>query len=218
MKTFKLFLVGTIVIMFFGQGCTYALKINNLDEYYSSSANLTQKISIGIINGGIGNIPERHIEEIVFQLRASNQFQEVQYPMSNKGKKPNYTIEITPRIKYDGAGTNFLVNWPGVYIFMPGWNGYKYYADIRTDIKYNSDKNVSVEKKYEMVYKANQSEFYRTWTVPVDWFLTFGVSSLIGGFFVTSFDDDIQGEFFRYYSPAYAKFLANKIVVDLSTF
>jgi hypothetical protein len=216
MKILK-FLVSVVFVGVFLEGCTYAMKVNNLDEYYSSSGYLSKKISIGIVNNGQGQISDKHIDEIVFQLRAMNQFTEVQYPMSSKSKKPDFVVEIGPRIKYDGSGLNFLINWPGVYIFMPGWNGYKYTADIKTEIKYVAEKGQPVEKRYETLFRANQSEFDRTWTVPMDWFLTFGVSSLIGGFFVTSFDEDVQPEFFRYYSQPYAKFIANKIVVDLST-
>lgn len=212
MKKIKFILIFSLIV-----NCSHNLHIHNVEDYYSPTPSLNKKYSIGIVNSTRNKLQEKHLEDIVAAFRASGNF-DVTYPATKaSGKKFDYVIDISPNASYDGKGTNFLVSFPGFLIFMPYWNGYGYTANIDTKVQMNDSSNKDLGfKNHRVEYRMNHSEFDRTWTMGTDWLLTFGVLSFIGGFVYMGFDSDIENEVFRNYSPAYAKYIVNKISQDIA--
>ncbi|PJZ76194.1 hypothetical protein [Leptospira neocaledonica] len=203
-----------LLLLWAFSSCTYALKVQNINDYYASYSAGVKKHRIGIQVQARNQIEEKHIEEVVIALRATGNF-EILFPY-NPATKADLIIEVSPIVKYDGSIANYFISWPGVYIFMPGWNGYKYYANLDTNYSIKKSNNQVLKQGVIPVnYKINQSDIGRTWVEGVDWLLTLGVTSLIAGFFYTSFDDDIQGDLFRNYGQAYGKFIANKLSQEI---
>ncbi|MCG6166545.1 hypothetical protein LFX25_01600 [Leptospira sp. FAT2] len=200
----------------FVANCSHSLKIQNLSEYYSSYSFAGKKHKIGVIINSANPAEERHAEEILQALRATGNF-EVIFPYNPTASKVEYILELRPKVTYDGSRWNFLISFPGFLIFAPAWNGYKYFADIETDITIKKNNIVTKQIMIPFSLKANHSDLGRTWTQGVDWLLTLGLSSLIGGFIYTSFDSDIEGEFFRNYVNSYGKYIANKIANEFGT-
>ena len=132
---------------------------------------------------------ERLLNEIVDNLRILGAIK-VKYPYAmNKGNEVDYILDFLVTSEYKGNPINFLISFPGYIIFAPWWNGYNY--------------NTIINRKIETKYKCKHSEFDRTWTQGVDWLLTYGIASLIGGIIYISYDNDITSEFVRKYAPNY---------------
>ncbi|XDD51614.1 hypothetical protein AB3N59_07735 [Leptospira sp. WS92.C1] len=211
---------STMLTLFIGlvflSSCSHSLKIQNLGEYYNSYSFNGKKVKIGLVMNTNTPVEERHAEEIAQSLRSTGNFDIIfPYNPSNSGKV-DYVFEIAPKVVYDGSKWNFLISFPGFLVFAPAWNGYLYFANIDTEITIKKNNVVAKKTVIPFNLRVNQADFGRTWAVGLDWLVTIGVASLIGGFFFTSFDDDIQGELFRTYVNQYGKYIANKISADLS--
>ena len=200
-------------------GCSHSLSLTNEDDYYASSPMFNKEnISIGILPAQSSE-DERLLEEIVDNIRSLGTIK-VKYPYAmNKGHEVNYIIDFGIQKEYKGNPINFLISFPGFYVFAPWWNGYKYSTNINTKITifdYNSS-DVLLSKKIETVFHCKHSEFDRTWTQGVDWLATYGLASLVGGIYYMTYDDDITSDFLKKVSPNYGKYIARKFVTSMSS-
>ena len=62
---------------------------------------------------------------------------------------PDLVLSIDHRLQYRSSGWNFLVNWPGFAVFMPGWIGYGYHADIETHVTIHDAQGALVARKVD---------------------------------------------------------------------
>lgn len=204
----KRLLVCVVLVL---SGCSHDLVLKNKDDFYSNPVVLEKEVTLGMMPvSGAAN--ERHVNSIIEQLRFSGM--RVVYPYSPASPRPvDYIAQVDVSPHYKGAGTNFLVSFPGFLIFAPAWNGYRYVADIDTKVTLINPQTREIisSNTYNVQYKCNQSEFDRTWTQGCDWLLTIGVASLIGGIVYTQYDTDITDEFQRSYSGSYGSYIARKV-------
>jgi hypothetical protein len=112
--------------------------------------------------------------------------------------------------EYRGAGTNFLVNFPGFLVFAPAWNGYKYQANPRTSVVLRSSAGQTTEAiAWQHNYEFHQADIGRTWT-QISW-LEFGVIAFIGGVAFVSYDTDQTEPFIETVRTGYGRQIAHLI-------
>ena len=211
------FIVFILIIQFF-IGCSHSLTVTNEDEYYASSPMISKE------NLELGILPpqtleeERLVEEIIDNLRSNGNIK-VKYPYSmGSGHSVDYLVDFRIQRENKGSPMNFFISFPGYIIFTPWWNGYKYSTDIMTKVNFFDFKTseVLLNRSFETLYECKHSEFDRTWTQGLDWILTYGIASLIGGLYYTSYDDDISTEFNKKIAPNYGKYISRKLMSSIN--
>ena len=205
-------IISSILFFIIFTGCAHQLTITNADDYYFSTPYIDKLISIGILPcQSQGN--ERLVNEVVDNLRGLGNMKVVFPYVYSEHNPVDYVLEFNIQTDYSGDGMNFLISFPGFIILAPWWNGYIYNADVNTKViitDYNT-KQIIMTKAYDTRYNCRQSEFDRTWTQGADFFLTYGMASLIGGFLFTEYDNDITPYFVRGYSQSYGSYIARKV-------
>lgn len=170
--------------------CAHSLTVKNLDSYKTFTANsLKQPLSLGIVP--VGKVDQKLLNGIAGQLGA---FQaKVIMPYTASARQADVVAVITVDSKYDGSGWNFLISFPGFLIFAPVWNGYVYEVThaITVQLKRGLD-NEHIDKfTLPVVLDIRHSDIDRTWVMAVDWLLTYGVVSIVGGIIYVNYDDDV---------------------------
>ncbi len=117
-------------------GCSHALQITNLNDYYSEPARpLKEPVKIGVTSSG-DTSPQagRYVAAVVEAIKKNSSVAQVVYPYKQAEQKDavDAVADISVNPKYSGRGSNFLVNFPGFLIFAPAIWGYGYNADINT--------------------------------------------------------------------------------------
>ncbi len=110
-------------------------------------------------------------------------------------------IHITKETMMLGSAKNFWISFPGVYAFLPGYLGYEYSLQNTYRLRIELPGSLPIDETIEVAKKARHSDWNRSWLVPLDWFVTLGASSLLGGFYMTRFDTDIQEQLQKEASP-----------------
>ncbi len=209
-----MFVLLLMIFLMSNFGCSHSLKIKNVYNYSARMPYIEDNIKIGLVTNSFGKA-EHFFNAFLDECYGLGRNVEVIYPYAYGAKKQvDYIVELNPEIDYDGSGMNFIISFPGFLIFTPGWHGYNYSVDIYTDVTvtdYDTRKTV-FRKRYYTEYKCSHSEFDRTWTTGVDWLLTGGVCSLLGGCYFVTYDDDITYEFNNRLSRPYGNYIARKVM------
>jgi len=195
--------------------CTHALKIDNLPDTSFTSAPPPKQsaLVIGVVNHGSPDT-EGYVEAVAQALQLHAAVGRVIYPHA-KGAEVDALIQISVNPEYRGAGTNFLVNWPGFLAFAPAWNGYKYRANPRTKVEIAAPDGQTLDTlSWEYDYVFHQADMGRTWT-ELGW-LEWGVTPLIGGFVFMQYDTDQTPHFIEEASASYGRQVAAQIAQRLA--
>ncbi|MBJ6750681.1 hypothetical protein [Geomonas anaerohicana] len=153
----------------------------------------------------------KYITAIVDALQRNSAIERVIYPYStaNNQNQADAVIDISVNPRYDGNGSNFLVNWPGFLIFAPAIWGYGYTADIKTEATITNLKNGKTQQlSIPAQFEFRQAEIDRTWT-EIGWFEV-GIIPLLGGIVFTAYDSDLTPEFIKNVAPTYGPYVATK--------
>lgn len=216
----RVLLLACLFAFFVVSGCSHQMHITNTEDYFSPpSPPLAKPIKLGITSSSVTDPKTgRYVNAVVDALQRSGNFERVLYPFSqtvNQGQA-DMLVDIAVKPKYDGSGANFFINFPGFLIFAPAIWGYKYNAEIETqinvtDLKTNASKQFTIPTKY--IFR--HADTGRTWT-EVSW-LEVGVIALIGGVVFTGYDEDTTPEFITVVSPNYGAYVSRKIVDALGS-
>lgn len=106
--------------------CAHPLEIRNLDRYSSLARGepLERQTVIGLVTsapdaetrrlaGGVGKALGRYSARVL-------------QPYDPKTAQAEVVARITATPRYEGSGSNWLVNFPGLLVAAPSWNGYAY--------------------------------------------------------------------------------------------
>lgn len=220
MKRSRLLVILLLALV--ATGCTHALEITNLDEYYAPPpAPFKQQMTVGVTSPNTGDAQNgRYVGAVVDALQRSGSFDRVIYPFSQAehGSIAQVVLDIGVSPKYDGSGSNFFVNFPGFLIFAPAIWGYEYQANITTSVKVTDQKSGrSRDAVVPTNYIFRQAEIDRTWT-EVGWFSYLFPIPLVGGFFFMEYDPDVTREFITTVAPSYGPYVAGKVLPVISEF
>lgn len=207
-------LLTLIIMTFMAIGCSHSLEITNLNENFAVPPTPPEKTaSVGVVSGQMDDpVNDGYIFSVVSALRRSGNFERIIYPYKHAThrQKVSSIVHLTVLPEYEGAGSNFFINFPGFLIFAPAIWGYGYEAEIVTmaDISFPS---LSKSKHVEIspVYTFRQAEIDRTWT-EIGWFEV-GVIPLIGGIVFTQYDPDVTEPFISEVKSNYGDYVASKI-------
>ena len=108
-------------------GCAHPVEIKNLDKYQSIASRepLEKQTGIGIIASAPDASTLRVANAVGPQLaRHAAKVVQPYTPAAAGTVEVLARISVTPR--YEGAGGNWLVNFPGLLFLAPSWAGYAY--------------------------------------------------------------------------------------------
>jgi len=199
-------------------GCSHQLTLTNENDYYFSTPYFDDCIVVGIASPSSG-LSEVFLNEVVDNMRIMGDIKVIYPYMYSKNNPVDYLKDFNVSTSYKGDGNNFFVSFPGFLILAPWWHGYTYGMDINTKVTitdYEANEPI-LSDSYQTSYKCVHSQFDRTWTQGVDWLLTIGACSLIGGIYFTTYDEDITNEFSRSVSQPYGKYISRKIGTSIKS-
>lgn len=222
MKREKIFKKLTIVpsilitIMLFIFACTHSLEIKNLNTYTSLELNpLVKPLSIGIVSSPGDPHCEKLIKGIGQALVGSQAEVILPYsPTSAREVDVLANISVTP--KYEGSGWNFLINFPGFFVFVPAWNGYVYKVNYDVDILLKravDNKNID-SLSIPVHLNIRHAAINRTWT-EVSWF-EWGIIAFIGGIAFTQYDDNVSPLVADKIQEPIGDYIAQKIIKSIN--
>lgn len=136
------------------------------------------------------------------------------------GFTPDHRVEIRIGPDYSGDSRNWLVTWPGCYVFACAWNGFLYHADVGTDVQLlglDSDASEAGLENIPAKFDISHCSYWRGfWSGTGWWFPGFGLHNTVTGLFFTKLDPNIVGEFHKEGNQLYGNYVADKIVRRLS--
>lgn len=136
------------------------------------------------------------------QLETTGLFSSIKIGNTAESAEPEaIRIHITKETAMLGSAKNFWISFPGVYAFLPGYLGYEYSLQNTYRLRIELPGSLPMDETIEVAKKARHSDWNRSWLVPMDWFVTLGASSLLGGLYMTRFDTDIQEQLQKEASP-----------------
>jgi len=107
-------------------GCAHPLEVKNLERYGSIARGdpLERETAVGLIAAAPDAESLRLIGLVGTALGKYSATVIQPYAPEAGGAEVLARITATPR--YAGSGANWLVNFPGLLVFAPGWGGYHY--------------------------------------------------------------------------------------------
>jgi hypothetical protein len=109
--------------------CAHPLEIRNLDRYSSLARGepLERQTVIGVVTSA----PDAETRRLVAGVgKALGRYSaRVLQPYEPKAAPAEVVARISATPRYEGAGSNVLVNFPGLLVGAPAWNGYAYTVD-----------------------------------------------------------------------------------------
>lgn len=201
-------------------GCSHALEVKNLDRYQEPI-----RLERAGLQSRVGVVPYRGPREALFffnalveRLALSPAIEELRTDyVEEPGAAflPDVVLQIDHRIDYRSSASNFFVNWPGFLIFLPGWIGYGYDADIATTVSIRDARGTLVaEEAIPVAYHMRHADMDRTVWAGFGWFPPLWTATALGGgiYDAVTFDDDVIGGFQAAVSDNYAQYVANRIL------
>lgn len=133
-------------------GCAHPAEIRNLDSYRSPAPReaLERETAIGVIASAPDADSLRLVRAVGAALEKHSARVVQPYKPGAGGAEVVARISATPR--YQGAGSNWLVNIPGLLVLAPTWNGYAYTIDYSFQV---------------LLTRAWDNAKIDSWTVPV---------------------------------------------------
>ncbi len=130
---------------------------------------------------------------------------------------PDYSISIEPQVEYESSAWNFLISWPGFVIFTPAWNGYIYYANVRTTVTvYDKEEKKIKAFDIDIPYSIRHAEFDRTvWSEGLGWLFWTAPAFFSGIYTAIVFDDDITNEIQFNIKDNYRGYVVEQVVKEI---
>jgi hypothetical protein len=109
--------------------CAHPIEIRNLERYSSLARGepLERQTAIGLIASAPDAPTQRLVEGVGTALGKYSA--RVIQPYSPASARAEVVARITATPRYEGAGSNWFVNFPGLLVLAPSWNGYAYTVD-----------------------------------------------------------------------------------------
>jgi len=196
-------------------GCAHDMEVLNLQDYAHPAVfrDNDTKFDLAVAKSSIDPAAmwlSNAVERELSSRREVGHFNTEVKP-GTKFSPTSYVLSIDPTISFDTSGWNFIVNWPGGFIFAPAWHGYNYVANISTIVAIHDANGQSLrEIKVDTPYYFRHADFGRCWW-PIFQFNLFG--NLIGGVYTSlSYDDDATTPFQRAVEQNYASFVADRLL------
>jgi len=108
-------------------------------------------------------------------------------------RKVDIVANIELHSQYDGAGINFLIDWPGFLIWTPAWNGYVYRIRHNFGVRLENSKSDTTFDTFNIPVDLDvrHAAMNRTWLAESGWWLLYSVPALIGGIVHTNYDPNV---------------------------
>ncbi len=207
------------------------MEVLNLDSY-TVMPEQGQPMDIAIRPFEGDSDAKLYMAAIVDALRVHPAIKTVQYNWTGQdgviGFNPSHTISLSITPQYKGSGNNFLITWPGSYVFACAWNGFEYEASVETvvtltptpetkSIVANGSADVQgLSNTIKMDFDMRHCDFERGfWSGTSWWFPGWGVHNIVTGFIFAQYDTDATKPFHDIVDPVYARYVANEIVILL---
>jgi len=178
MTTFiRLSLLMSAVLLL--SGCAHQLEIKNIGNYRTFQLSALEQPEEQQLVMGVGHALDKYPTKVVYPYT------------SNNHQKVDIVANIGIKSRYEGAGTNFLVSFPGFLIWAPAGFGYTYYATYDFYITLTRVSDGARIDSWPMTVRLDlrHADFGRTW-VEMSWFEV-GILAFIGGVAFTQYDDDV---------------------------
>ncbi len=200
-------------------GCTYPIKINNLNEFLVSHERLDERVKIGILSYNGPSENRLYFNMVVDALRRHPSTKIKQDLILGKSKgnfRPDCYLSILPETSYEGDNINFLTTFPGFLIFAPSWVGYKYSAEIHTTVEiFNRDGKKVDTIVLDPRYKFSHMDFERGFWAYTGWWIFYGAGSLVSAPFMVRYDTDATPLFQNSIRNNYGDFVAESTMAAL---
>jgi hypothetical protein len=106
--------------------CAHPLEIRNLDQYSSLARGepLERQAVVGVVTSAPDTETQRLLGGVGKALGKYSA--RVLQPYDPKSAQAEVVARITATPRYEGSGSNWFVNFPGLLVGAPSWNGYAY--------------------------------------------------------------------------------------------
>lgn len=106
--------------------CAHPLEVRNLDQYSSLARGepLERQTVVGLVTSA----PDAETQRLLGGVgKALGKYSaRVLQPYDPKTAQAEVVARITATPRYEGSGSNWFVNFPGLLVGAPSWNGYAY--------------------------------------------------------------------------------------------
>ena len=223
------FLLIMLATVSFGiTGCTHEMQIENIKDYEVTPVTGVP-VDVAIAAKYYSLDEAVYFDAFVTALRGHPHVNVVRTSWSQekeeKGFNPGYIVSLDINPAYEGSGDNWIITWPGCYIFTCAWAGYKYSANVITDVNI-----VPCDKSSEMMQKCGVTPQEQSESIACDftfrhcdfgrgfwsgsgwWMPGFGLHNIFVGMFYTDYEPKATEPFHTAVDDTYGKYIANKIV------
>ncbi len=209
-------------------GCTHSMEVLNLEDYVViSETGQPMDIAISPFEGDDDAMV--YMRAIVEALRAHPATRTIQPNWTGLvnlvGFNPSHTITLQVTPQYKGSGNNFLITWPGSYIFACAWHGFEYEASVNTVVDITptvdaqsmaSDAGIDVpvlSRSIKTDFEMRHCDFERGfWSSSSWWVPGYGVHNIVTGLIFIQYETDATKPFHDVVDPVYSRYVANEIV------
>ena len=200
-------------------GCTYPIKISNLDDFSPVPQRLDKRVKIGILSYNGPKENRMYFNMVVDALRrhfSVEAKQDIRIGESRGSFVPDYYISILPKASYEGDRNNFFTAFPGFLIFAPSWAGFKYSAKIHTTVEIFDRDGKKVDGiMLEPQYKFAHMDFERGFWTYTGWWIFYGAGALVSAPFMPRYDPDATPDFQKSVRNSYGDFVAESTIAKL---
>ena len=130
----KGFIAAFLLCLILLGGCAHSLEVKNIDEYRMESIPyVEEEVSIGVNSTSSDFFCKKLVSSTVSALRNYSS-KVVMLHRLGSSMPVDVIADINVNSKYEGSGSNFVISWPGFFIFTPAWHGYIYKANYDFNI------------------------------------------------------------------------------------
>ena len=200
------------ILVVLGTGCSHQLTIKNIDSYRTyGMIHLNKPLTIGIMSDA--NVPEQQklLDGVSSALAQSSA--RVIFPFSmHNHSKVDVIANVEISSEHKGSGWNFLINWPGFFIFTPAWHGYNYEVrhTIHCTLTEGETKAVIDTFQIPIALDIRHAAINRTWT-EISW-LEVSAIAFVGGLVFINYDESVTPLVSEKVEGPLGKYIAHEIV------
>jgi hypothetical protein len=198
--------------------CTHSLRLVNEEDFaLPVTEGPRQKVAVLPYEGDEANAPFH--AHIVDGLRLHPSVSEVRSDWTWGANEPGFTPDIVvaaqPDVDYRGSGANFLIGFPGFFVFANAWHGYVYKADLRTRVVvYDPVTRAPLrDEALQTDWDLRHCDFGRGFWTHVGWWTPgYGAASALTALYMMSYDGDVTKPFQKEVRQPYGSFVAETIL------
>jgi len=221
--------VACLVLLVLGTGCTHQMEVTNLSKYYTAplsgvpfdicvepfrGANEEAIYFTAVVNG-------LRVHPHVGRVRVGRVPDEDELSIFN----PSHVISLKIDPEYKGDSDNFVITWPGCYIFTCAWRGYDYHINIETSVRVSASphaeaflsgrglRTIELSRTIETDFDLRHCDYGRGfWSGSGWWMPGWGLHNIIVGIFYTEYEPKATKPFHYAADGTYGEYAANEIV------